>query len=354
MFFPIGDTPNPPGFRAWVTWLLLAVNVLVYALVSLPLSLVAADPNDPALAAYLDFVTRELPPGVPPEAVLARLSAYDLFVWEHGYKPGAPAVDDLFASMFLHGGVAHLAGNLLFLWIYGDNAEHRLGRVAFLVAYLGTGVAATLSFAWAAGDSMTPLVGASGAISGVLGLYFVMFPRNRVKVLVALFPFFWNVWLVPARLVLGVFLVIDNLLPLFVGARTGVAYGAHIGGFVAGLALAWVGERFAWRPPWTDAAPTGAADGEAALADASRLVAGGHAVAAERLLRRAVDRERDPHTRARLRLALAAVMLRLREPVAAYQQLVAVFDDDPDPPTAAEARRLLLAMGVEARLRPRG
>ena len=99
---------------------------------------------------------------------------------------------------------------------------------------------------------MMPMVGASGAISGVLGLYFLLFPRNKVKVFVALFPFFMNVVLLPARLVLGIYILFDNLLPFLVGAQSGVAYGAHIGGFVAGLALAWVGEQVAWHWPWRD------------------------------------------------------------------------------------------------------
>ena len=100
----------------------------------------------------------------------------------------------------------HLFGNMLFLWIYGDNVEYRLGRLAFLLWYLATGVAATLFFAVFALDSTVPLVGASGAISGVLGFYFLWFPRNTVRLFVFLFPFFMNVVAVPARIVLGVYL----------------------------------------------------------------------------------------------------------------------------------------------------
>ena len=89
----------------------------------------------------------QLPPGVPLRAVLAEHSAYDLYVFEHGYKPAAPQLADLFYSLFLHGGFLHLFGNMLFLWIYGDNVEYRLGRLAYLLWYLATGVAATLFFA---------------------------------------------------------------------------------------------------------------------------------------------------------------------------------------------------------------
>jgi len=135
---------------------------------------------------------------------------------------------------------------MLFLWIYGDNVEHRLGTIRFLFWYLATGVAATLSHALFAMKSPLPMVGASGAISGVLGFYFVWFPRNRVKFLVLL-PFFLHVVLVPAWIALGLYLLVDNLLPLFVAqSGAGVAYGAHIGGFVAGAIAALFMQR---RPP---------------------------------------------------------------------------------------------------------
>ncbi|HOC99695.1 MAG TPA: rhomboid family intramembrane serine protease, partial [Myxococcota bacterium] len=134
--------------------------------------------------------------------------------------------------------------------IYGDNVEHKLGRLGFLVAYLVTGVAATLSYAALAGNSMTPLVGASGAISGILGLYFILFPKNRVKIFVFLCPLLVTVWHVPARIVLALYLLADNLLPLVLGADSGVAYGAHIGGFVAGVVLAVSGRAMSRAAGW--------------------------------------------------------------------------------------------------------
>jgi len=241
MFIPLSDAPNPGG-RPYVTYGLIALNVLVYLLVSLPLSTTPADPDDPALGAYIQVVREQLPPGVPLRAVLNDLSAYELYVFAHGYKPAAPQVADLFYSLFLHGGFMHLFGNMLFLWIYGDNVEYRLGRLAYLFWYLATGVAATLVFSVFASGSSIPLVGASGAISGVLGFYFLWFPRNTVRLFVFLFPFFMNVVAVPARIVLGIYLVLDNLLPFILNGSDGggVAHGAHIGGFVAGLAVAWV------------------------------------------------------------------------------------------------------------------
>jgi membrane associated rhomboid family serine protease len=244
LLLPLSDAPNPGG-RPYVTYGLIAANILVYALVSLPLGTRPPDTRSTAFRAYVDVVRDQLPPGVPLRAALANTSAYDLYVFEHGYKPAEPQFADLFYSLFLHGGFLHLFGNMLFLWIYGDNVEYRLGRWAYLLAYLATGVAATLFFSLFALDSPVPLVGASGAISGVLGFYFLWFPRNTVRLFVFLFPFFMNVVAVPARLVLGVYLLLDNVLPFLIssGGGGGVAHGAHIGGFAAGLAGAWLLER---------------------------------------------------------------------------------------------------------------
>ena len=238
-------TPPTRADGLYVTYAIIALNILVYLFVSLPLSTEPPDPENPALVAYLEAVRDQLPPNVSLQAVVNSLSAYDLYVFEHGYKPAAPQIPDLFYSLFLHGGFMHLFGNMLFLWIYGDNVEYRLGRLAYLFWYLATGIAATLFFALFSPRSAVPLVGASGAISGVLGFYFLWFPRNTVRMFVFLFPFFMNVVAIPARIVLGIYLVLDNVLPFVFtgGSGGGVAYGAHIGGFAAGLAAAWVMER---------------------------------------------------------------------------------------------------------------
>jgi hypothetical protein len=127
---------------------------------------------------------------------------------------------------------------MVYLWIFGDNVEARLGKFGYVAAYLGTGVVATLSFAMFAGDSMIPLVGASGAISGVLGAYLIWFPYNQIRVL--LFMFFIMVVHIRALWVLGFYLVLDNILPVLAGSESGVAHGAHLGGFFAGMALAWL------------------------------------------------------------------------------------------------------------------
>lgn len=238
MFLPIGDTPNPRGVP-YVTYLLIGVNVAVFLAISLPLTLSRPDLNDPLLIDYLRALGAR--GNIPTQAILQQISAYDLFVFRYGFRPDDPSITTLFTAMFLHGGWLHLVGNMLFLWIYGDNVEHRLGRSGYLLAYLGCGVAATVFFAIFVPDSSVPMIGASGAISGVLGFYYLWFPRNQVKVFVFLFPILMNTFLFPARLVLGFYLLIDNLIPFLLdsGGGSGVAHGAHIGGFVAGLALAF-------------------------------------------------------------------------------------------------------------------
>ena len=244
MFLPLGDEPQSPR-RAGGDVCVDRSNCMVY-LFTLPLSTMQPDLNDPALTEYLRVIADSIPQRVPLSELLRYVSAYDLFLFDYGFRPADPGLFALLTSMFLHSGFMHLAGNMLFLWIYGDNVEHRLGRVRFLFAYLATGIAATLFHTAFDSASALPLVGASGAISGVLGFYFLWFPHNRVRLWVVFFPFFMNVIYAPARLVLGVYLILDNLLPFLVTQGLeggGVAYGAHIGGFLAGLSTAWAMNR---------------------------------------------------------------------------------------------------------------
>jgi membrane associated rhomboid family serine protease len=231
MFIPIGDEPNPRG-RAWVNWGLIAINVAVFALFAVPTMHVAASAADPMYAEYLRYLDHV-------GGVASGISKYDLIVFHYGYRPSDSSILTLFTSMFMHGGWMHLIGNMLFLYIYGDNVEAKMGRLGYLVTYLGCGAASTFFFSLFAHGSPTPLVGASGAISGVLGLYFVWFPHNVVKMLMVFG--FANVIRMPARWVLGFYLVVDNLLPFIMGPANGggVAHGAHIGGFIAGFALAY-------------------------------------------------------------------------------------------------------------------
>jgi len=244
MFLPVGDIPNPRS-TPWVTYALMAINIAVFALVTIPLSLARPDPNDPLLLDYLKALN--LHGQWPIRTLLEQISAYDMAVFRYGYRPADPSLLSLVTAMFLHGGWLHLAGNMLFLYIFGDNVEHRLGSLRFLAAYFGTGVVATLFFALFVPGSQVPLIGASGAISGVLGCYFIWFPRNQVKVFIFLFPLLMTTVLVPARLVLGFYLLVDNLLPFLTAGSDGggVAHGAHIGGFLAGMGLAGASDRLA-------------------------------------------------------------------------------------------------------------
>lgn len=240
MIIPLGDRPNPLQ-KPWVTWGLIAVNVLVFLLLW-PSAFRPADPGDPAFRGYIRAVAEDRPLPAPVlRQFVQQLTAYDLTVFRHGFRPNAIQLSSLLTAMFLHGGWLHLLGNMLFLWIYGDNVEGRLGRLGFLAAYLATGMASFLGQALLRPGSSIPTVGASGAISGVLGLYFLWFPKNRVRLFVFFFPFLMNVFEVPARIVLGIYLIIDNLLPLLLSdGAGGVAYGAHLTGFAAGLLLAFL------------------------------------------------------------------------------------------------------------------
>jgi membrane associated rhomboid family serine protease len=149
----------------------------------------------------------------------------------------------ILGSVFLHGGWLHILGNMLFLWIFGNNVEDRLGRIPFLLFYLLGGIAAALTQVWIAPHSEVPLVGASGAIAAVLGVYFVLWPGARILSLVFL-GFFYQLLEIPALVVLGYWFVLQLVSgAASLGAATaesGVAFFAHIGGFVVGMAVGLV------------------------------------------------------------------------------------------------------------------
>jgi membrane associated rhomboid family serine protease len=164
------------------------------------------------------------------------------FIPDEFFAPGGTAADarSILVSMFLHGGIMHLGGNMLYLWIFGDNVEDRMGHVLYLIFYLLSGVAATLAHAFSAPHSTIPAVGASGAISGVLGAYLILFPGARVMTLIP-FGFYMRMTEMPAIVVLGLWFVLQFLSGLVGdGAGGGVAWWAHIGGFVFGVGLAFL------------------------------------------------------------------------------------------------------------------
>ncbi len=159
-----------------------------------------------------------------------------------------PNIMTIFVSMFLHGGLLHIGGNMLYLWIFGDNIEDHLGHFRYLIFYLACGFIATLSHAFFNPASVVPSIGASGAIAGVLGAYIILFPSARVTTLIPIF-FFITIRELPAVFILGFWFVLQFFSGVgSLGAQNagGVAYFAHIGGFVAGMILVLLmgGRRF--------------------------------------------------------------------------------------------------------------
>ena len=166
------------------------------------------------------------------------------FIAVYGVIPARLQLIDLFTSMFLHGGWMHLIGNMWFLWIYGDNVEDILGKGQYILFYLGCGAAAALTQVLLSPGSRAPVIGASGAIAGVMGAYVVKFPRSRITTLLAIF-IFWTTVDIPAVLIL----VYWFLLQLLNGAASivysshaqgGTAWFAHVGGFLAGILLIYI------------------------------------------------------------------------------------------------------------------
>ncbi len=165
--------------------------------------------------------------------------AVNQFILYFGLVPAAFSWVAVVTSMFVHGGFLHFAGNMLYLWIFGDNVEDRMGHGRFLVFYLLCGAAAALAQTAMHPDSVIPMVGASGAIAGVMGAYFVLYPHSRI---VTLIPFFFQVVEVPAIFFLGIWLLMQFVSGVgSIAAATGgepaggIAFWAHVAGFVAGV-----------------------------------------------------------------------------------------------------------------------
>ena len=213
--FPIGDDRVQGGPPPLVTVALVVMNVLAFFFE-------LSRPSGPALQSFIQAW------GVVPRE----------YIVGHDLAPTIPLPfwTTLLTSMFLHGGWMHLGGNMLYLWIFGDNLEKVMGHARFLLFYLVCGIVAGLAHILVSCGSSVPTVGASGAISGVLGGYLVLFPRNHVRVLTR-----GGIVALPAIAVLGFWIVIqliNGLGSLAVRTETGgVAYMAHVGGFVAGVVL---------------------------------------------------------------------------------------------------------------------
>lgn len=194
-----------------VNYILIAANILVFGLMWL------AGPAQESLVNQFAMIPANFADGI---------SAGDIL--------------DIFTSMFMHAGFAHIAGNMLYLWIFGDNVEDRMGPIMYLAFYLAGGVIASLAHIFTNPASQIPTVGASGAIAAVLGAYLVLFPQSKIVTFIPL-GFFMRLTVVPAIIVLGLWFI----LQLFSGVMSlggpdvgGVAFWAHIGGFVAGMLMA--------------------------------------------------------------------------------------------------------------------
>ena len=260
MLFPLrDDNPHPVGFRPYVTYALIAVNSVAFLMVVFHTGQFFDFTNQNAFFMYYDW-------GAVPYCVTGGDSI------TVNFGSGPITIDcpnnpylSLITSTFLHGGLMHFGGNMLFLWIFGDNIEQKFGRLKYLGIYILWGVAAGLIHILGDVGSITPAVGASGAISGIMGAYLIMFPRARITTFV-MFVIFWRLMHIQARWFLPFWLVFLNILPFFVGgfgvAGGGVAYLAHIGGFLVGLLSGYIykkisrdesglyGTRYGYRPDY--------------------------------------------------------------------------------------------------------
>ena len=239
MLFPIADENDDRRSTPWVNYTIILVNIFVFVFFQ------GLGSNDRFTYAF-STVPGEIITGrdivTPDRIMVAPLTGQRVAM--PGLQPTPiPVWLTLITSMFMHGGIAHIFGNMLFLWIFGDNIEDCIGHFRYLIFYLVCGVLAGLAHVFStfvfAGNELSllvPSLGASGAISGVLGAYILLFPTKRVTVLLS-----WFVTQVPAFVAIGlwfVFQLVSGLGMLGSGSQQGgVAYAAHIGGFIAGLAL---------------------------------------------------------------------------------------------------------------------
>ncbi len=210
MIIPYKDD-NPTRIFPFVTIGLIAINTIV-------------------------FILQIISPADPRQTVFAYGAIPNYLLTFKDVQPIHPVLT-VFTSMFMHGGLLHLGGNMLYLWIFGNNIEDRLGHMRFIIFYILCGVAAAYSHAITEPSAMIPMVGASGAVSGILGAYLLLFPHARVHTLIFIF-FYVHVIRLPALFVIGFWIVIqfiNGILSKGVATQGGVAWFAHIGGFVFGI-----------------------------------------------------------------------------------------------------------------------
>jgi rhomboid family protein len=224
MLFPVGDDNTRRGLTPYVNYLLIAINIFVYIFLQTSDAFTYGYSVVPWEITHDEDLSRTIRIGN---------SALRLY-------PGpSPIYLTLFTSMFMHGGIGHLLGNMLYLWIFGDNVEDRMGHMKYFIFYIICGLLASAAHIFFAPDSLIPSLGASGAIAGVLGAYLVLFPHQGVRVF-----FFGGIVVLPALIVIGIWGLMQFLSGFGslgrIGTSGGVAYMAHIGGFIAGLLLVFL------------------------------------------------------------------------------------------------------------------
>jgi len=224
--FPIGDDNSDRTITPYVNYIFIGINLLVFVLLQ------GFGGNDSFSYAY-SLVPKEITEGIDLTGVQVIRDSFGNTGEVQHYPTSLPVYFNFLSSMFMHGDIMHIFGNMLFLWVFGDNLENLLGHVRFAAFYILCGIAAALAQIVMDTDSIIPMLGASGAISGVLGGYVLLFPQRQVRALI-----FHFLTTVPAFIAIGIWigyqLIVGYLTP---AGNGGVAYAAHIGGFIAGVAL---------------------------------------------------------------------------------------------------------------------
>jgi membrane associated rhomboid family serine protease len=224
--FPIGDDNSDRTITPIVNYLIIGLNILVFVFLQ-------GLGNNDAFSFAFSLVPKEVTNGVDLSGTQEVRDALGRVGQIVLYPTPLPVYFNFLSSMFMHGSIAHIFGNMLFLWIFGDNLENLLGHIRYAIFYLMCGFAAALAQVIMDPNSVIPMLGASGAISGVLGGYILLFPSRRVRAII--FNFLTTV---PAYVAIGIWIVYQLILGYMTPPGTGgVAYMAHIGGFAAGLAL---------------------------------------------------------------------------------------------------------------------
>ena len=224
--FPIGDDNSDRTITPVVNYIFIGINILVFVLLQ------GLGGND-AFSYAFSLVPREVTTGVDISGVQIIRDSFGNTGQVQHFPTPLPVYFNFLSSMFMHGDIMHIFGNMLFLWIFGDNLENLLGHIRFALFYIVCGLAAAFAQIVMDSDSIIPMLGASGAISGVLGGYILLFPQRQVRAII--FNFLTTV---PAFVAIGIWIAYQMIVGYLTPAGTGgVAYAAHIGGFIAGVAL---------------------------------------------------------------------------------------------------------------------